>query len=145
MGYEPFSRTLNGVIATLGTAEWTMHSIFHEMSLQNLRRQNYTAILRNKLIIRLKGKWLSPFLIEFLKNHEEVVEAVVNVDCVVFILSLLNHQKHVELSYDNILFLMNRIEIFDKELMNLEDKELSEELTSKLHAWFKLSLNHTGS
>lgn len=134
VGYENFSRTLNGVIATLETAEWSMKSLFHEMAFQNLRRRNFNAMLRNKLRIRLKGKGLSPVLIDFLKNHPSVANEVLNVDRVVFILILLKHKKHIELTYDNILFLMNRIEIMDPDLMQLEGEEIRKEITDMLHS-----------
>lgn len=134
VGYEPFSRTLNGVIATLETAEWTMHSLFHEMAFQNLGRRNYTAMLRNKLRIRLKGKGLSPYLYEFLNKNPEVAEAVLKVDRVVFILVLLKHEKHIELTYDNVLFLMNRIDIMNGDLMALEGEKLNKEITEMLRS-----------
>ena len=122
------------MIATLETAEWTMKTLFHEMSRQNLREHNFTAMLRNKLRIRLKGKGLSPHLDKFLLDHPDVAEAVLNVDRVVFVFCLLKHKKHVELSYDNVLFLMNRLEIWNKELMALEGDELGKELTEMLHS-----------
>ena len=134
VGYESFSRTLNGVIATLETAEWSMKSLFHEMAFQNLRRQNYNAMLRNKLRIRLKGKGLSPILIDFLKKHSDIANDLLNVDRVVFILVLLKHKKHLDLTYDNVLFLMNRIEIMNMDLMVLEGEELSQEITAMLHS-----------
>ena len=130
--YEPYSRTLNGVIATLETAEWSMQSLFQEMSRENFRHQNFTAMLRNKMRIRLKGKGLSPNLEEYLKSHQAIAEAVMNVDRVIFMLVLLKHKKHVELTYDNVLFLMNRIEIMDAELMALEDEVTKKEITEML-------------
>ena len=134
VGYEDYSRTLNGVIATLETAEWTMKSLFHEMSYQNLREHNFTAMIRNKLRIRLKGKGLSPRLDKFLLDHPDVAEAVLNVDRVIFVFCLLKHKKHVELSYDNVLFLMNRLEIDNEELKALEGESLSRELTEMLYS-----------
>lgn len=134
VGYENFSRTLNGVIATLETAEWSMKSVFHEMSIQNLKKRNFTAMLRNKLRIRLKGKGLSPHLDLFLRKHLDVAEAVLNMDRIVFVFCLLKHKKQVELSYDNVLFLINRLEIQNEELLALEGESLSKEITEMLHS-----------
>ena len=133
-GYENYSRTLNGVIATLETAEWSMKSLFHEMSIQNLRNRNFTAMLRNKLRIRLKGKKLSPHLDQFLKDHTDVALAALSMDRIVFVFSLLKHKKHVELTYDNVLFLINRMEIHNQELMDMEGETLSKELTEMLYS-----------
>lgn len=134
VGYESYSRTLNGVIATLETAEWSMKSLFHEMAFQNLKRRNYNAMLRNKLRIRLKGKGLSDELIDFLNVNPEIANAVLNVDRVVFMLVLLKHKKHVELTYDNVLFIMNRIEIMNSDLIALEDEQTKKDITDMLHS-----------
>lgn len=134
VGYENFSRTLNGVIATLETAEWSMKSLFHEMSKQNLKRHHFTAMLRNKLRIRLKGKGLSPHIIQFLKEHMNIAHSVLSIDRIVFVFCLLKHKKHIELTYDNVLFLINRLEIQDPDLLAMEGEKLSKELTEMLNS-----------
>ena len=61
-GCEPYSRALNGVIATLETAEWNMKSLFADMARLNFIHSNYTAMLRNKFHLKFKAETLSEAL-----------------------------------------------------------------------------------
>ena len=124
VGYEGYSRTLNGVIATLETAEWSMKSLFEHMAFDNYRNGNYSAMLRNHLRIRLKGNGLSSKLSQFLREHRDVAFAVYNMDREVFLFSMLCHKKCINLDYDTVLFLINRMEIQNFELMAMEDETM---------------------
>ena len=119
-GCESYSRVLNGVIATLETAEWNMKSLFDQMARVNYQNKNYRAMLRNKMHLRIKGEDLSSGVHEFLLQNHHVAESILNTDRFVVILTLLNHQKPIELTYDNLLFLINRIEMNNQELKEME-------------------------
>ena len=119
-GCENYSRVLNGVIATLETTEWNMKFLFDQMARTNFQNKNYQAMLRNKMHLRIKGEGLSASIQEFLLQHPYVAESILNTDRFVIILTLLNHQKPIELTYDNLLFLINRIEMNNQELRDLE-------------------------
>lgn len=119
-GCESYSRVLNGVIATLETAEWNMKSLFDQMARVNFQNKNYRAMLRNKMRLRIKGEDLSAYILEFLHQHSHLAENILNTDRFVIILTLLNHQKPIELTFDNLLFLMNRIEMNNQELREME-------------------------
>ena len=56
---EPYSRVLNGLIATLETAEWNMKMLFDQMAHTNMQTKNYRAMLRNKMHLRLQGEAFS--------------------------------------------------------------------------------------
>ena len=122
-GYETQSRTLNGIIATLETAEWTMKSLFHEMATKNYLFGNYRAMLRNKMRLRLTNDDFSPAVTEFLQQHPDIAEAVLKTDRMIFVFTLLHHRQHLPLTFDNVLFLMNRIEFLNPELKMLETPE----------------------
>ena len=121
-GCESYSRILNGVIATLETAEWNMKSLFDQMARTNLLNKNYRAMLRNKMHLRIKGDDLSANVKQFLREHHHVAESILNTDRFVILLSLLNHQKPIELTYDNLLFFINRIEMHNLELKAIESE-----------------------
>ncbi len=122
-GCESYSRVLNGVIATLETAEWNMKSLFDQVARTNLLNKNYRAMLRNKMHLRIKGEDFSVSVNHFLLEHPQVAESILNTDRFVIILSLLNHQKPIELTYDNLLFFINRIEMHNPELMKIEPED----------------------
>ena len=121
-GCESYSRILNGVIATLETAEWNMKALFDQMARINFQNKNYRAMLRNKMHLRIKGVGLSENINKYLLNNPHVAESILNTDRFVIILTLLNHQNASELTYDNLLFLINRIEMNNPELRNMESE-----------------------
>ena len=123
-GCESYSRVLNGVIATLETAEWNMKSLFDQMARTNFLNKNYRAMLRNKMHLRIKGEDLSADVNEFLLQNPHVAESILNTDRFVIILTLLNHQKPIELTYDSLLFLINRIEMGNQKLSEMEPENI---------------------
>jgi len=127
-GYEPSSRALNGVIATLETAEWTMSSIFREMSRDNYERGELRAMLRNKMLVRIADNDFSPRVSHFLSSHPEVLKALFDSDRMVFLITVLSHKGKIRLTYDNIAFLINRFDIMNDELLQLEDEQTRAEI-----------------
>ena len=123
-GCESYSRVLNGVIATLETAEWNMKSLFDQMARNNFMNNNYRAMLRNKMHLRIKGEDLSANVHEFLSQNPRLAESVLNADRFVILLTLLNHQKPIEITYDSLLFLINRIEMGNQDLRNMEPENI---------------------
>ena len=122
-GCEPYSRALNGVIATLETAEWNMRAIFAEMARHNFMHSNFSAMLRNKFHLRFKQESLSEGLVSYLNKNRHHAEAALNVDRLIVIYTLLIHKGDFDLTYDNLFFLINRIEMMDLEIMALEPEE----------------------
>lgn len=123
IGYGKESRNLNGLIATLETAEWSMATIFEGLANKNYERGEYKAMLRNKLRIRLADDNFSPKVQNFLATNKDVARQLLESDRMVLLIALLNHEKTLPLTYDNILFLINRIDIMNEELQNLESEE----------------------
>lgn len=131
-GYENSSRTLNGVIATLETAEWSMSSLFREMARNNYERGELRAMLRNKMLIRLADNDFSESTSAFLAAHPEVTNLLFQTDRMVFLITLLSHKGSIRLTYDNILFLVNRFDIMNTDLMMLEGEEVKSQLDAFL-------------
>ena len=122
-GCDFFSRQLNGVIATLETAQWSMGAIFHEMAQKNLVNGNYHAMLRNKLLLRFADDDLSEPLKAYLDAHNDIARQLYQTDRLVFLMALLNHDAPIPLRYDNAVFLINRIDIMDEGVKELESEE----------------------
>ena len=80
-------------------------------------------MLRNKMHLRLQGEDFSEAVSDFLCQHPEVAERVLKADRLVILLALLNHTKSIPLTYDMLLFLINRIEQISKELQALEPQD----------------------
>lgn len=125
VGCESYSRILNGVIATLETAEWNMKALFNDMARYNLLHSNYSAMIRNKMRLKVMGEGLSEYLNQFLKKNPAVAEGLFNSDRLIVVYTLLTHRGVFEMTYDNLLFLINRIEMMDSQLKALETDSVS--------------------
>ena len=133
-GCEPYSRALNGVIATLETAEWNMKSLFADMARHNFRHSNYTAMLRNKFHLRFKSEALSESMETYLNANRQLAEAVLNVDRLIVLYTLLTHKADFNLTFDNLVFLINRIEMMDADLMATEPENTKQMLDAFLNS-----------
>ena len=133
-GCEPYSRALNGIIATLEAAEWNMKSIFADLARQNFSHSNYTAMLRNKFHLRFRSEALSESLENYLHDNRHLAEAALNVDRLIVVYTLLTHKADFDLTYDNLLFLINRIEMMDADLMAMEPTPTKQMLNSFLNS-----------
>ena len=133
-GCESYSRALNGVIATLETAEWNMKAIFADMARHNFRHSNYTAMLRNKFHLRFEPGSLSESLNNYLAEHRHLAEEALNADRLIVVYTLLTHKGDFTLTYDNLLFLINRIEMMDIDLMSIEPEETKQMLNTFLNS-----------
>lgn len=122
-GCEPYSRALNGVIATLETAEWNMKALFADMARHNFRHSNYTAMLRNKFHLKFRSESLSEYLEDYLRNERNLAETALNADRLIVVYTILIHKDEFDLTYDNLLFLINRIEMMDLDLMAMEPED----------------------
>lgn len=133
-GCDVYTRQLNGVLATLETAQWTMGAIFREMAYRNYCLHNYNAMMRNKMMLRFADEQFSPAVLEYLNNNSDVARRLLDTDRVIVILTLLNHKGSIPLTYDNILFLVNRFDIMDEGICNLESPETKEMINAYLFA-----------
>ena len=133
-GCEAYSRALNGVIATLETAEWNMKSIFSEMARHNFLHHNYTAMLRNKFHLRFQSEKLSDNLDQYLQANPHIAEAALNTDRLILICTLLSHESDFLLTYDNLFYLINRIEMMDPELLAMEPEDTAKMINTFLES-----------
>lgn len=125
-GYESYSRILNGMLGTLETAEWTMRSLLADLANRNFLMGNYRAMFRNKLHLRLKNDDFSPAVADYLRQHGELAKGILDMDRMMFVFTLLNHSRPLSLTFDNLLFLINRLELMDAGLMERESDEFRE-------------------
>ena len=75
---------------------------------------------------------LSEKLDSFLKENRHLAEAALNVDRLIIVYTLLTHNAEFDLTFDNLLFLINRIEMMDADLMAIEPEDTKLRLNSFL-------------
>lgn len=133
-GCDQYSRALNGVIATLETAEWNMRAVFSEMARHNFQHSDFTSMIRNKFHLKFSDHSISPELDAFLKCNRHLAESILNADRLIVIFTLLSHTETFTMTYDNMIFLINRIEMMDAELRKLEPGQVNGMLNAFLRS-----------
>ncbi len=125
IGYESYSRILNGVLGTLETAEWSMKSLFDELAMKNCQMGNFRAMFRNKFRIRFANDDFSEPVRMYLESNPDVTHSILEMDRTMLLFTLLNHPDVMPLTFDNILFILNRIELMKEAISKLEPATFS--------------------
>ena len=89
-------------------------------------------MLRNKFHLRFEPGTLSDDLNAYLTENRHMAEAALNADRLIVIYTLLTHKAEFKLTYDNLLFLINRIEMMDPDLMSIEPEQTKKMLDAFL-------------
>ena len=122
------ARLLNGIYATLESSEWAMLTLFDRLAYKHYKNKNWNSMMRNKMRLRFQSEGLSPKIIQFLNDHPEVAKQIFRVSRSKVMHLIMNSEFYMPLTYDTTLHIMNRIEIKNPELVDLEDELLKEEL-----------------
>lgn len=77
-------------------------------------------MLRNKFHLRFKSESLSESLNNYLIGNKPLAEAALNVDRLIVVCTLLTHKADFDLTYDNLFYLINRIEMMDPAIVAME-------------------------
>lgn len=123
-GFRDESRLLNGIFATLESSEWSMLTLFDKMAYSFYKNRNWTNMIRNKMRLRFHDKGLSDNINEYLNSHPEVGKHLYKVRRKKVIDFVLNNDFQFPLQYDTVIHLLNRVEVNDPELIELEKAPL---------------------
>lgn len=123
-GFRDESRLLNGIFATLESSEWSMLTLFDKMAYSFYKNRNWTNMIRNKMRLRFHDKGLSEDIIVFLNSHPEIGKNLFKVRRKKVIDFVLNNDFQFPLQYDTVIHLLNRVEVNDPKLKELEKAPL---------------------
>jgi putative GTP pyrophosphokinase len=113
-------RQLNGQFATLETCNWAMLKIFDELSYKKYKAKEWDSFFRNILRIRFEDMNFSAPIIDLLNSNPSVAKEFLRLDRDKLILSLTSLTTNIPLKMDNILFIINRAIIKNRDLISLE-------------------------
>lgn len=122
------SRLLNGIYATLESAEWSMLTLFDRLSYSHYKKQNWNCMMRNKMRIRFVDKSLSEDIVSFLDCNKPVAKKLFRVNRAKVMRALLEKGFCFPLTYDTTLHIINHLGVKNKELATLADPTLQKEL-----------------
>ncbi len=126
-GSADLSRALNGIFATLITCDWSMRNIFDELAERKYREKDWGAMLKNKLRIRVEERPLSPELETLLSAQPELTAEIYQIDRF-GVLDFLSDKRFsgMELTLDNLIFLMNELFMHNSQLSAMTPPDLRE-------------------
>ncbi len=128
--YKEESRLLNGIYATLESAEWAMIKLFERISYMHYKKRDWTSMIRSKMRLRFKDKSLSPELVQYFANNKEIAKRVFRVNRDKAIRLMIEEGFSFPLTYDTAIFILNHTEKIDKGLADMADPTLLKELNS---------------
>lgn len=126
--FKEESRLLNGIFATLESSEWSMLTLFDKMAYSFYKKKNWTNMIRNKMRIRFSDKALSDEVAALLSREPVLAKSIFRVRRNNVIRNVLEKEFRFPLQYDTIVHLLNRAEVRNKELADLEISVLKKEL-----------------
>lgn len=130
-GHDDLSRGLNGVVATLETAEWSMRKIFDDLAYKHYKNQNWGGMLHSSLRIRMKGE-LSESVASRITANPALAKGLIRVNRPSFIGALDKVATEVPLNIDNMVYLWNWKNRCDDELTRVTPKALLDIFESSL-------------
>lgn len=121
------SRLLNGIYATLESAEWSMLTLFDRLAYSHYKKENWNCMMRNKMRIRFSDKSLSEETINYLNENKAVAKSLFRVNRSNVMKLMMEKGFRFPLTYDTMLHLLNHLGVSDKKLALLADKALQDE------------------
>ena len=131
-GFTEEARLLNGIFATLENCEWSMLTLFDRMAYSFYNSHNWTNMIRNKMRIRFADKSISEGISTLLNEKQLLAKNLFRTPRSKVIRAMMEKDFIFPLKYDTVVHLMNRLEVKDLMLANLENKILSERLDKLL-------------
>lgn len=114
------SRNLNGIFATLETCDWAILNVLDQLAYQKYKTNNWDAMLRNHLRIRMDSRLLSQRIIDLFNKNHALAKEFYKVDRKVVLFSLSKPTSHpLPKNIDNIVYLVNGLIIKNPELTEI--------------------------
>lgn len=106
--HDDLSRTLNSLVATLETTEWSMARIFDELAHRHYKDRNWAAMLPNLFRLRLRGHLSGP-LSSALDGDPVAAKDLLRVDRPRLIRGLFEARPRVPVTIENLVYFSNAI------------------------------------
>lgn len=130
--HNDLSRSLNGIMATLETCDWSIIRMFDELAWRHYKAGTWGPMIRTKFRLRFQGAGLLPELSNALTSTDGLAKAIFRTDRTALLKKLVSQKLPLPITISNIVFVINRIFIQDSALKSLENDALSSLLDDML-------------
>lgn len=76
INYVNEARTLNGILATLENCDWAISKLFDDLAYKNYKNKEWSEMIQNKFRVHLIDKTVSPDIISFLNENNDVAKKI---------------------------------------------------------------------
>lgn len=128
INHEQESRKLNGVYATLETAEWTMIKIFDELAYNHYKSKNWESMFRHKFRLRIRNEEISDNIRNYFNDNNDIAKKFFRIPRKKFISKISNTNISLPLSLNTLIFLCNCFYINDPFLLEITPSIINEEI-----------------
>lgn len=129
-GLKDASRMFNGVYASLETNDRAIKSLLEDVAYHQFKHHNWESMMRMKFKLRFLDKRLSPAITSLLEKEPDLAKDLYRSDRANTLLQMALHSINIPITFDNIVFVVNRIHINNQELLCLEPENISQDLTA---------------
>lgn len=106
VGHDDLSRTLNSIVATLETSEWTMAKIFEDLAYRHYKCGNWNGMLPSLLKMRIKDD-MSEEIIGVFNEDRRVAKGLLKIDRASLLTTLSSSIPKIPVTADNMVFVWN--------------------------------------
>lgn len=132
LNLEDESRTFNGIYATLETSDRALKALFDDIAHKHYHNKQWEAMLRMKYKLSFMAMPLSENIKKALDNDKGLAKAVYRTDRVLVLNALSDSNLKIHISFDNIVFLINRLCVQNKSIFDLEPMNVKQDLDNCL-------------
>ncbi|NYE27675.1 ppGpp synthetase/RelA/SpoT-type nucleotidyltransferase [Rhodanobacter sp. K2T2] len=122
---DDLSRGLNGVLATLETAEWSMRKIFDDLAYKHYKSRKWDALIHSVLRMRITTP-LSNSICVFLESNTDAARKLIRINRFDLLSALAKMAPRIPLTADNMIFVWNRVSLRNTDLTNLTPRIIAE-------------------
>lgn len=128
-GLNDASRMFNGVYASLETNDRTIKSLLEDVAYHQFKHQRWESMMRMKFKLRFLDKQLSPAIVSLFEKEPNLAKDLYRSDRANVLLQMALNSINIPITFDNIIFVVNRIQIKSQELRDLEPENITQDLT----------------
>ncbi len=104
--HDDLSRALNGIYASLETADWSMMKVFEELAYRHYKGKEWEQMLRTKLRIRFSGT-LTDDLNTYFTENPKAIKYIFEIERIKLIQKIAEKKISIPLNYNNVVHIIN--------------------------------------
>ena len=127
-GIPEYDRMLNGIYATLETSDKALKALFDDVAYRHYKKHNITGMLRTKFRLDFLPSELSVGLNNILSENNSVWKKIMKIDRKEFLDILSGSHIHLPVTFDNLVFIINRMFLNNNDIRLLEPLNVKSDL-----------------